>query len=991
MRRRPFAVAAVVLASILCVMLLIGWLVRFRIANAIVQRTLAEAQVPASYQITRIGPFLERMENVRMGDPAAPDLIARRIDVSIGYGLSGPTVSALRVEGVRLRAKIDAHGLSLGTIDRLMPRSQGGKTKLPDLDVALADTQVELATPNGTIRAALTGAGNPTRIFRGKAQVAAAALRLASCRLSQVAADLSIGAQGGKPSAAGPVWIAQTQCPGLTLGAGKAQMMLSASVAFDRVAMQATLAGFGGAAGPARFSGVTGSVAAAGKLGDITGNAHIGLAALALPDASRMITQAGGMLTGTPLGPTGMRAAKAIAGLLSQSNTQLQIDATIHGRGADFHLKRLDMMGLDGARLTVVERRGMLWTAQGWRADADMITGGGGLPDMAVQLRQSAPGALMSGAMRLEPYPAGEALLATSPLRFTWDGKRADFETIVTIDGPFGGGFVRGLTVPVTGYATATGAFAIGRGCQTIAFRQLLLTSFTFDETRLPVCGKPIVVQTAAGALRIAAETGPVRLTGHSKDDASMALDAARLAVTQAGFTARDLTATFGDPERQTHLSVARLDGAVRNRRLGGQFVDAAGAIANVPLDIADANGGWSMVDGALRLTGKLRVSDADTAAARFNPLMTEDAVLALNGGVISASATLREPTTHDAIATVKLAHDLAQGTGRALLDVAGVTFAPKGLQPEKLTPLTLGVIANVAGTISGRGRIDWSPKGVASSGDFGTERVDLAAAFGPVTGIKGRIHFTDLFGLVSAARQEATIAEINPGVSVANGVVHFQLIGGNRVRVEDANWPFAGGDLSLDPSTLDFGAEAERHLTFRIRGLDAAAFVQQLDFPNISATGRFDGVLPMIFDQSGGRIEAGSIVARSGGGTLAYVGELSNAQLGTMGKLAFDALKAIRYSSLDISLDGRLDGEMVSRVRFTGVREATPEQSLVTRLIRNLPFRFNIGIRAPFRGLVGSARAYIDPRLLLTQIAPAATPTPAEPPIQTPASGDRP
>jgi hypothetical protein len=80
-----------------------------------------------------------------------------------------------------------------------------------------------------------------------------------------------------------------------------------------------------------------------------------------------------------------------------------------------------------------------------------------------------------------------------------------------------------------------------------------------------------------------------------------------------------------------------------------------------------------------------------------------------------------------------------------------------------------------------------------------------------------------------------------------------------------------------------------------------------------------------------------------------------------------------------------------VSRVRFTGVREATPEQSLVTRLIRNLPFRFNIGIRAPFRGLVGSARAYIDPRLLLTQIAPAATPTPAEPPIQTPASGDRP
>ena len=216
--------------------------------------------------------------------------------------------------------------------------------------------------------------------------------------------------------------------------------------------------------------------------------------------------------------------------------------------------------------------------------------------------------------------------------------------------------------------------------------------------------------------------------------------------------------------------------------------------------------------------------------------------------------------------------------------------------------------------------------------------------------------------------------------MSVTNGVVHYQLTGRDRVHVEDAHWPFAGGDLRLDPTTLDFGAEVERHLTFRIAGLDAAAFVQQLDFPNISATGTFDGVLPMIFDHSGGRIEGGTIIARKSGGSLAYVGELSNADIGAMGKLAFDALKAIRYSALDISLDGRLDGEMVSRVRFTGVREATPEQSLVTRLIRNLPFRFNIQIRAPFRGLVGSARAYIDPRLLLTQIPPKPAPSPIQP-----------
>jgi hypothetical protein len=298
-----------------------------------------------------------------------------------------------------------------------------------------------------------------------------------------------------------------------------------------------------------------------------------------------------------------------------------------------------------------------------------------------------------------------------------------------------------------------------------------------------------------------------------------------------------------------------------------------------------------------------------------------------------------------------------------------------------------LGVIANVVGTVSGDGRIDWGAGGVTSSGTFGTNRVDLAAAFGPVTGIKGQIHFTDLLGLVTAPHQEATIAEINPGVSVTNGVVHYQLTGASRVQVEDAVWPFAGGTLRLDPSLLEFDEHAERRLTFRVEGLDAAAFVQQLDFPNIAATGTFDGVLPMIFDHEGGRIEKGMLRARPGGGTLAYVGELTNAQLGTMGKLAFDALKAIRYSNLEISMDGRLDGEMISRVRFTGVRQATPEQAFIARLIRNLPFRFNIEIRAPFRGLVGSARAYIDPRLLLTPDRLKAA-TPGEPAVQSPASG---
>jgi len=989
MRRRPIATAILVFAGLLLLALLLAWSLRFRIATGIVERRLAAAHMPASYRLTRIGPFRERMEDMRIGRAVAPDLIARRIDVEIGYGWGGPLVRAVRVDGVRLRARLDRNGLSLGSIDRLMPRSAGGQTKLPNLALELRDVQLALATPNGAIRAAIEGTGNPQREFHGRARIEAPALRLASCALNAVDADLKIVATAGTPLAEGPVRIRQTACPALGLGAGSARIALSSDKVLQNLNLRATLDGFGGQAGPARFSGVRGAIKALGRIGDLAVTARLGVRSLALPDVARRVAQSGAMTAGTPVGPTGKRAADAVARMLAKSDAVADLVATLHGRQADFHLRRLDLADATGGRISITERGGISWTAQGWRTDADLSSGGGTLPTMNLRLHQAAPGAPLTGTARLADYRAGEAMLGADAVRFAWNGRRARFAMMLRIDGPFSGGFVHGLTLPAQGAAVADGNMAVDLGCQPVSFRQLQLAGFTFEGTRLSVCGRPVVMRSG-GALRIDASSGPVRLTGQTRSGAPVILSAAQLRVTQAGFTAAGADAALGPPDRQTHFAIVDLNGKFDRTGVAGAFAGASGMIANVPLAIADAGGAWRFAGGLLHLKGDLRVSDA-AATARFNPLATDDALLDLKDNLIRATATLREPASKAAVAEVAIEHDLTSGAGHALLDVQGIAFAPKGLQPEKLTPLTLGVIANVAGTISGNGRIDWSPNDLTSSGTFGTDRIDLAAAFGPVTGIKGQIHFTDLLGLVSAPDQEATIAEINPGVQVANGVVHYQLTGHSQVKVADATWPFAGGTLRLEPTVLDFGAEAERHLTFRIDGLDAASFVQQLDFPNIAATGAFDGVLPMIFDQNGGRIENGQIVARKGGGTLAYVGELSNAELGTMGKLAFDALKAIRYSSLDISLDGRLDGEMVSRVRFTGVREATPEQSLVTRLIRNLPFRFNIQIRAPFRGLVGSARAYMDPRLLLNQAQPARTPqsaTPGERAIQTKESG---
>ena len=365
-----------------------------------------------------------------------------------------------------------------------------------------------------------------------------------------------------------------------------------------------------------------------------------------------------------------------------------------------------------------------------------------------------------------------------------------------------------------------------------------------------------------------------------------------------------------------------------------------------------------------------------------------------LKGDAIAATGQLRAPDAVRPVADLRLTHDLATGTGTARFTVPNLVF-DKQLQPDQLTPVTFGVVADVRGTVTGEGAIDWSPAGVTSTGSFTTEGTDLAAAFGPVQGIAGTILFTDLLALQSAPDQVFRVREVNPGIPVTDGAVTFQTLPNARVAVAGARWPFAGGTLTLEPTLLDFGEQGRRRLTFRVAGAAADQFLQQFDFKNLDATGTFDGVLPMVFDEAGGRIEDGNLTVRPGGGTIAYVGAISQKDVGFWPNLAFQALKSLCYRSLAIRMNGPLAGEMVTEVRFAGVSQGEGAAKggiaglLVGRLQR-LPFIFNIRIKAPFRGLLDATASFYDPRRLIQRNLPQLIEEQnkrAAPPIQPPAS----
>jgi hypothetical protein len=1023
--RRRIGVAAALAGGVALAGLLAVWVERKPIAAHFVDRTLADAHVPASYKLAAIGPFEQRLTDLRIGDPKAPDLVAKTVTLQLGYGWSGPYLHAVSADGVRLDARLVNGQVSLGAIDRLLPKTSGKQPiALPDIDVRVADTRIALDTPAGAIGAAVEGNGNLQDGFHGTLTAEAPLLAAGGCAVRSLSAlvDLKIAAK--RPTLAGPVALAALACPkaGLALGAGKAVINARLATSLDRGEGGVSLTGFGGRAGVARFDSVSGLITATGGAKQLDGATGITLYRLASQDgqaakallggrfrylpgsaglifngdaalrdaalgAGRRKALLGGMasLDGSPAEPLARKFAAAADRLLADTNLAAHLSLIAGGpEGAALTVRTMALAGRDGASLKMRdEGAGFGWSATTgkWRADGHIVAGGGGLPGLDLRLRQALAGGPMDGVLTLDPYAAGSARLALTPVRFAVSGEGARFDTVLTFDGPLPSGEISGLTLPVSGYLDARGGFAIGQGCIPVAFRSAKTGGMSLDATRARLCGiggAPIVAKAAGGPLRYGAVAANLKITGHS--GASPLLVAAdRTEISAAGVSARALAVRIGKDDSLTRLDVATLDGRYKGGVLSGPFDGASAQIGHVPLLLDKMAGEWEFADGALVLNGNLTVSDA-IATPRFEPLIARDATLRFGEGRIDAAAKLREPKSDAAISDVDVHHDLSAGTGYATLDVPNLTFVPKGLQPEALTPLTLGVIANVNGTIRGQGRIDWDAKGVTSTGDFHTDGTDFAAAFGPVSKVSGTLHFSDLLGMATPPHQEVHIQEVNPGIAVSNGVAHVQLLPQQKVKVEDAHWPFAGGTLDLEPTLLSFEQSAQRHLTFRVEALDAAQFVQQLDFPNISASGTFDGTLPMIFDQSGGRIEGGILKARPGGGDIAYVGELTSAQLGMMGKLAFDALKKIRYQSLAITLDGRLDGEIISGVKFDGVRQATGDKSMVARMIANLPFRFNIRIRAPFRGLMGSARAFVDPSVLLQNGVPVAPPPDAVP-----------
>jgi hypothetical protein len=990
-------------AAVFALALTLAWFSRERIADNLISGQIDTLGLPATYEVESIGTDEQVLRHIVIGDPARPDLTIDRVKVRLLPRWGVPALGRITVEQARLYGSYRGGKLSFGSLDKLLFTGSKEPFRLPDLDVALVDARGLLESDYGPVGMKLEGAGALRDGFSGALAVIAPQAMQGDCTAQRATLYGKLTVTAERPRFEGPLRLASLACSpgGPHLANAALQLVTTFDPGLDGAEGKLGLASGALGYGEGRASAASGTGRFAWRGQALTAEYQLGAANIAAPQAALASLSAsgtlraqdrfarielvgdvkgGGLRPGTGLDQALASAAQSAtdtfaAPLLAQLRAALQREGRGSrftasfinrqtGNAANLVVPQANLTGSSGQNLLALSRFQL--SAGGSAApqlSGNFVTGGPGMPRISGRMERGSGGSVTM-RLAMQEYAAGASRLAMPQLVLVQAGNGGlGFAGSARISGPLPGGAARNLALPVDGTWSPGRGLAVWRKCAGISFESLAVANLTLRKRAVTLCpqpGQPILASNARGT-RLAAGMSRLDLAGMLGDTPIQITGGAAGFAWPGTLAMRSVDVALGDPADPSHFRVSNL-AARLGKDVAGRFSGGNVSLAEVPLDVLDAAGDWRFADGRL-LLGEVafRLEDRQKDP-RFQPLVSQGAWLVLASNRIAAQASMQEPQSQRELVRADIAHDLGSGVGSANLTMNELQFDDK-LQPDTISHLLLGVVANAAGKVRGLGRIDWNPLTTSSTGSFTTDGLDFAAAFGPAKGVSGTVEFTDLLGLVTAPDQHLKIAEINPGIEVNDGELRFQLRPDYVLEVLGAKWPFLSGTLTLEPTRMKIGIAETRSFTMRIAGLDASHFVERMDLGNISATGTFDGVIPLIFDENGGRLEGGQLISRAPGGNVSYVGALSYKDLSTMANFAFDALKSLDYRRMQIDLNGPLEGEIVTRVSFDGIAQgAGAKRNFLTRRIARLPIKFNVNLKAPFFKLVGALRSLYDP-----------------------------
>lgn len=585
----------------------------------------------------------------------------------------------------------------------------------------------------------------------------------------------------------------------------------------------------------------------------------------------------------------------------------------------------------------------------------------------------------------------------------------------VDVDTAMSGARITGLKLsgPVR-LEQAEGALRIGfpeEGCiaasaTTVRHADFLLrnTAARICPTRVPLFEAGVFgaqVATRLDGFRIAAENqqsglravlsrGEVDFGWRQVGDAfDVAVRSPRFDVTYPGgpFAVAADSLTFkGEQGRGYELALANAS-AVGD----GLPVRLGGGALNIPMRLRPRleleNGQFSGVIGDAPPPERAPSGDMFTPLPRFEPLRF-GGTISLEGDTLSVAGTPSLVRGGYRLGQVSIEHSLKANTGSLTMTGEPLTFARGALQPTSISGLLRGLFTNAVGRLTPNVSFGWSKAGLKSSGrvvleglGFSTERA------GRIDGVNGVIELTELLDPKTPPGQTLLIDKIDPGLPFFGGVLKFQLLGQGQINIERASFPFAGGELLVTPTVWQPGGE-EARLTIEAKRLLGPEIAALVNAGKLRLTGVLSGTIPAVLTRTGVRIENAWLEAETPGGVLKFEHEgteaAGNADPGA--KLAFDALRDLRFSLMRLGLNGDLAGEMTLTFLIEGKNPA---------IYGGQPIRMNMTLTSQLMGLInqaslatsGSAAVERVRGLLRENGAAIRSPPVARPPLQSPAS----
>jgi hypothetical protein len=330
-------------------------------------------------------------------------------------------------------------------------------------------------------------------------------------------------------------------------------------------------------------------------------------------------------------------------------------------------------------------------------------------------------------------------------------------------------------------------------------------------------------------------------------------------------------------------------------------------------------------------------------------------AELALAGEFAAAASdvdfdvTLTNPG-REFVLTARGSHDAATGRGEAHVAMEPLVFAADGLQPAALSPALGALVELASGSVEVRGEVAWGGEEAIRGGlDLALRDLSVSSELGNVERLNAAIHVDRPWPPSTPPKQLVSMARVDFGLALTNGLVEFQIRRDGIVDIASAEWSLAGGMIRTR-CEVDLAAETQE-LVLELANIDLAELLALVDIEGLTGSGRLAGRVPIIRRGPLLEIRSGKLAA-AGGGWVRYRSGAGVADATSEGP-GFDvvlaALENFHYDHLVAGLDGDASGPVNIAIQLAG---ANPDY------LDGYPVEFNLNIESRLVDLLQKATA---------------------------------